>query len=208
MYTFLNIKWCPFALQYHSISVLFYQGVCSPCRVCHIVLYVLAPTRTAALHSSSLASSSFWFFLAVWTVRRGSSLPLCVLGKTVLNLSAPKLCLRLQTYAFTRAVFTRQCAHSHWRPLFSHEVLNVGEYRARNSSQCEQAFSWSEQKWMLLVLMTFSGENYYVDHTSKNYNLWFRMTASTPLWCLTYGDAHSPQTLDSSALCCDKSQPM
>ncbi len=28
--------------------------------------------------------------------------------------------------------FSRRCAHSHWRPLFSHEALNVGEYRARN----------------------------------------------------------------------------
>jgi len=32
--------------------------------------------------------------------------------------------------------FSRRCAHSHWRPLF----LNVGEYRARNSSRCVRAF--------------------------------------------------------------------
>ncbi len=36
--------------------------------------------------------------------------------------------------------FSRQCAHSHWHPLFSHEALNVGEYRARNSSRCVRAF--------------------------------------------------------------------
>ncbi len=36
--------------------------------------------------------------------------------------------------------FSRRCAHSHWRPLFSHEALNVGEYRARNSSRCVRAF--------------------------------------------------------------------
>ncbi len=30
-------------------------------------------------------------------------------------------------------------AHSHWHPLFSHEALNVGEYRARNSSWCIRA---------------------------------------------------------------------
>ncbi len=28
--------------------------------------------------------------------------------------------------------FSRRCAHSHWRPLFSHEALNIGEYRAWN----------------------------------------------------------------------------
>ncbi len=38
------------------------------------------------------------------------------------------------------SAFTRRCEHSHWRPLFSHEALNVGEYRARNSSQCVRAF--------------------------------------------------------------------
>ncbi len=26
--------------------------------------------------------------------------------------------------------FSRRCAHSHWRPLFSHEALNVSEYHA------------------------------------------------------------------------------
>ncbi len=36
--------------------------------------------------------------------------------------------------------FSCRCAHSHWRPLFSHEALNVGEYRARNSSRCVRAF--------------------------------------------------------------------
>ncbi len=36
--------------------------------------------------------------------------------------------------------FSRRCAHSHWRLLFSHEVLNVGEYRVRNSSRCVRAF--------------------------------------------------------------------
>ncbi len=36
--------------------------------------------------------------------------------------------------------FSRRCAHSHWRPLFSHEALNVSEYRARNSSRCVRAF--------------------------------------------------------------------
>lgn len=51
-----TIKWNeshhqgPFAVQYHSITVLFYQDFCNRCRVCHIVLYVLTPTRPAALH--------------------------------------------------------------------------------------------------------------------------------------------------------------
>ncbi len=39
-----------------------------------------------------------------------------------------------------RVAFFSSCAHSHWRPLFSHEALNVGEYRARNSSRCVRAF--------------------------------------------------------------------
>ncbi len=37
--------------------------------------------------------------------------------------------------------FSCRCAHSHWRPLFSQEALNVGEYRTRNSSRCVQALS-------------------------------------------------------------------
>ncbi len=36
--------------------------------------------------------------------------------------------------------FSRRCAYSHWRPLFSHEALNVGENHARNSSRCVRAF--------------------------------------------------------------------
>ncbi len=36
--------------------------------------------------------------------------------------------------------FSRRCAHSHWRLLFSHEALNVGEYCARNSSRCVRVF--------------------------------------------------------------------
>ncbi len=28
--------------------------------------------------------------------------------------------------------FSRRCAHSHWRPLFSHEALNVGEWCVRS----------------------------------------------------------------------------
>ncbi len=44
--------------------------------------------------------------------------------------------------------FSRRCAHSHWRPLFSHEALNVGEYRARNSSRCVRAFTLAI--WILL----------------------------------------------------------
>ncbi len=42
--------------------------------------------------------------------------------------------------------FSRQCAHSHWRPLFSHEALNVGEYRAPNSSRCVRALSMKKCK--------------------------------------------------------------
>ncbi len=34
---------------------------------------------------------------------------------------------------FLNDAFTRRCAHSHWRPLFSHEALNVGEYCVQNS---------------------------------------------------------------------------
>ncbi len=37
--------------------------------------------------------------------------------------------------------FLCRCAHSHWRPLFSHEALNVGEYRAWNSSRCARDFN-------------------------------------------------------------------
>ncbi len=40
---------------------------------------------------------------------------------------------KLRFYAWR---FSRRCAHSHWRPLFSHEALSVGEYRAR----CVRAF--------------------------------------------------------------------
>ncbi len=31
--------------------------------------------------------------------------------------------------------FSRRCAHSHWRTLFSHEALTVGEYRAEGQSK-------------------------------------------------------------------------
>uniref|UniRef100_A0A3P9JLA7 C-type lectin domain-containing protein n=1 Tax=Oryzias latipes TaxID=8090 RepID=A0A3P9JLA7_ORYLA len=37
----------------------------------------------------------------------------------------------LKSEASTRGVFSRRCAHSHWCPLFSHEALNVGEYRGQ-----------------------------------------------------------------------------
>ncbi len=40
-----------------------------------------------------------------------------------------------------RVPFFASCAHSHWRPLFSHEALNVSEYRAWNSSRCVRAFN-------------------------------------------------------------------
>ncbi len=43
--------------------------------------------------------------------------------------------------AFMRDVF-RVGVHTHWRPLFNHEALNVSEYRTRNSSRCAQALSW------------------------------------------------------------------
>ncbi len=43
--------------------------------------------------------------------------------------------------------FSRRCAHSHWRPLFSHEALNVCEYRAWNSSRCVRAFSCDFHRW-------------------------------------------------------------
>ncbi len=36
--------------------------------------------------------------------------------------------------------FSCRCAHSHWRPLFSQEALNVGEYRVQNTSRCVRAF--------------------------------------------------------------------
>ncbi len=38
-----------------------------------------------------------------------------------------------------RGVF-RVGVHTHnWRPLFSHEALNVAEYRVRNLSRCVRA---------------------------------------------------------------------
>ncbi len=45
---------------------------------------------------------------------------------------------KLSFYAWR---FSRRCAHSHWRPLFSHEALNVGEYRTWNSSRCVRALT-------------------------------------------------------------------
>ncbi len=42
--------------------------------------------------------------------------------------------------------FLRRCAHSNWRPLFSHETLNVGEYRTWNSSWCVRAFTQNKTK--------------------------------------------------------------
>ncbi len=44
-----------------------------------------------------------------------------------------------QKWRFYAWRFSRRCAHSHWRPLISHEALNVGVYRARNSSRCVRA---------------------------------------------------------------------
>ncbi len=44
---------------------------------------------------------------------------------------------------FYECRFSRRCAHSHWRPLFSHEALNVSEYCARNSSRCVRALRLS-----------------------------------------------------------------
>ncbi len=38
--------------------------------------------------------------------------------------------------AFNAWRFSRRCAHSHWRPLFSHEALNVGEYCAKFVPVC------------------------------------------------------------------------
>ncbi len=46
----------------------------------------------------------------------------------------------LKKWRFYAWRFSRRCAHSHWCPLFSHEALNVGEYRAWNSSRCVRAF--------------------------------------------------------------------
>uniref|UniRef100_A0A672N3B4 Rho guanine nucleotide exchange factor 11-like n=1 Tax=Sinocyclocheilus grahami TaxID=75366 RepID=A0A672N3B4_SINGR len=40
--------------------------------------------------------------------------------------------------------FARQCARSHWRPLFSHEALNVDDNHAWYSSRCEQDGTRSE----------------------------------------------------------------
>ncbi len=45
---------------------------------------------------------------------------------------------KLRFYAWC---FSHRCAHSHWLPLFSHEALNVGEYRTQNSSRCVRAFT-------------------------------------------------------------------
>ncbi len=44
-----------------------------------------------------------------------------------------------KNWRFFTCRFSCRCAHSHWRPLFSHEALNVGEYHARNSSRCVRA---------------------------------------------------------------------
>ncbi len=115
--------------------------------------------------------------LGVYLLRRY----VCVLGKTVLCLSTPKLRFTVTSAApdtqkqkrqshwldsFWRGAsnqknepeaffffkwrfyawrFSRRCAHSHWRPLFSHEALNVGEYHARNLSRCVRVLRMS--KW-------------------------------------------------------------
>ncbi len=47
-------------------------------------------------------------------------------------------------WRFYACRFSRRCVHSHWRPLFSHEALNVGKYHARNSSRCVRALSLSK----------------------------------------------------------------
>ncbi len=50
---------------------------------------------------------------------------------------------RQKKWRFYAWRFLRRCAHSHWHPLFSHEALNVGEYRVRNSSRCVRSFTLS-----------------------------------------------------------------
>ncbi len=56
--------------------------------------------------------------------------------------------------------FSRRCAHSHWRPLFRHKALNVGEYRAWNSSRCVRALTFNsfELVWFFgnILILSFS----------------------------------------------------
>ncbi len=54
--------------------------------------------------------------------------------------------------------FSRRCAHSHWRPLFSHEALNVGVYRAWNTSLCVRALRCI---FFLFCCSTSGAENYF-----------------------------------------------
>ncbi len=144
---------------------------------CHKVLCVQTPTRPAALHSSCLASSVFWFLPgsvdATWRIS-SSSLRMCArqdcfvferpqvvfycnfscsrhVNKSANLIGRIVFDTTLQTqnnepeafkkkWRFYAWRFSRRCAHSHWHPLFSHEALNVGEYRMRNSSRCVRAF--------------------------------------------------------------------
>ncbi len=66
-----------------------------------------------------------------------------LIGRIVFDaaLQTKKMNLRrfLKKLRFYAWCFSRRCAHSHWRPLFSHEALNVGEYHAQNSSWCVRA---------------------------------------------------------------------
>ncbi len=65
-------------------------------------------------------------------------------------------------WRFYACRFSRRCAHSHWRPLFSHEALNVGEYRVRNSSRCVRAFTL---KALCLALCSMLGHTHTHTHT-------------------------------------------
>ncbi len=59
--------------------------------------------------------------------------------------------------------FTRRCAHSHWRPLFSHEALNVGEYRCVRALRLHLHLVWTHlnsviihfKYWAILINYTY-----------------------------------------------------
>ncbi len=69
--------------------------------------------------------------------------------------------------------FSRRCAHSHWRPLFSHEALNVGEYRAWNSSRCVRALSVNQTLVNSLIILNWIKLSLDSYHIKTNINTIF-----------------------------------
>lgn len=75
--------------------------------------------------------------------------------------------------------FMRLCANSHWFPLFSHEVLNVGDKRVRLSSWCGQAIILVFSIHVITSIAIIKSNNIIIN----KYKVLFKKTCYKPI-CL------------------------